>query len=880
MSLLPKIKRLCLVFEKNILIPIEKKVENIIIMLMKTIKKIYKICVKKFRSLNKKSSIKHIIKNIIATVFILGFIGTSIMLIWFANIDIPDLKNFNDRVVSQSTKIYDRTGTILLYDLNQNVKRTEVPLENISKNIQKASIAIEDADFYSHNGIRFSSIIRSVFANFLSGSFSQGGSTITQQVVKNSLLTKEKTITRKVKEAVLALKLEKTLTKDQILARYLNESPYGGTIYGVEEATQSFFGKPSKDVTLAESAYIAALPQAPSYFSPYGSHRDELDLRKNLVLKRMLDNKFITKLEYDSAKEEQVTFRAAVSTGIKAPHFVMFIKQYLETKYGEKMLQEGGIKVTTTLNYDIQKKAEEGVKEFALQNAKKFNASNAATVAIDPKTGQILMMVGSRDYFDKVIEGNYNVAINKRQPGSSFKPIVYATAFAKGFTPQTVLFDLKTQFSTSCDPANTTSSGGCYSPNNYDSRFRGPMSMKNALAQSINIPAVKALYLAGPDNVLETAKNMGITGLKQYSQYGFSMALGSAEVSLLDLTGAYSVFADEGIKNPTTGILKIEDREGNIIEEFKEQPTQVLSAGVADTISDILSDNDARAPSFGANSKLKVTGRTVAVKTGTTNDYKDAWTIGYTPQIVIGTWAGNNNNKPMDKSVAGLIIAPLWNSLITDVLKNIPDEPFPAPPAVATSTRSILRGFWQGGTTYTIDKTTGLLAGAYTPDSSKEERVLPDVHSILYWINKNDPTGPAPSNPSNDAQFRMWEYPVKIWAQSQGYGNIINPTISTTTDTVHNPDLAPKISLSLDPSDFTKDQRVTINLSVQTQFQVSRADYYINNAFIGSSANPPYTFNFVPKDAAVVDGQNTLKVIVYDSVLNKSSAEKVFTVTK
>jgi membrane peptidoglycan carboxypeptidase len=480
--------------------------------------------------MHKHKKIKHYKKALIYLLS-LAFIGLGIITFWISTFKMPDLKSFEERTVSQSTKIYDRTGEILLFDVNQDIKREVVPFADISPNIKKAVVAIEDAGFYNHGGIQIKAIIRAVFDNLTGGS--GGGSTITQQVIKNSLLTSEKAISRKLKEWVLAIKLDRTMSKDDILSIYLNENPYGGSIYGVEEAAQTFFKKKASDVTLAEAAYLAAIPNAPTYYSPYGNNKDKLDARKNLVLQRMLDNDLITKTEFEKSKKEVVTFLPKQGNSLKAPHFVEYIRAYLENKYGEKVVREDGLKVITTLNYDLQTKAEEIVKKYAFENKKNFNAENAAMVAIDPKTGEILVMVGSRDYFDQEIDGNFNVALAHRQPGSTFKPFVYATAFNKGYTPDTVLFDLPTEFQTTCDvqgkPIGNTNPDDCYMPENYDGKYLGPITLREALAQSRNVPAIKTLYLAGIKDSLETAKNMGITSLGNKDQYGLTLVLGGGE---------------------------------------------------------------------------------------------------------------------------------------------------------------------------------------------------------------------------------------------------------------------------------------------------------------------------------------------------------------
>jgi len=576
----------------------------------------------------------------------------------------------------------------------------------------------------------------------------------------------------------------------------LNEAPYGGNIYGVEQASTSFFGKHAKDLTLAEAAYLAAIPQAPTFYSPYGNHRDRLEERKNLVLEKMFENKFITKEEYQKTKEEKVEFRAKQTKGIKAPHFVMFIKKYLEKKYGEKALTEGGYKVITTLDYGLQKKAEEIVKKRALSNEKKFDAKNAALVAIDVKTGQILVMVGSRDYFDKEINGNFNVATAHRQPGSAFKPFVYATAFNEGYTPDTVVYDLKTEFSTYCRPDETTMLGKCYSPGNYDHIYRGPMTLRNALAQSVNIPAIKVLYLSGLQASLKTAKDLGIESLTNVARYGLTLVLGGGEVSLLDITSAYTVFADNGIRNPATGILEIQDSEGNVIEKFQSKARRVLPELSALYISSILSDNKARTPAFGSRSPLYFKGRDVAGKTGTTNDYRDAWTIGYTPQVAVGVWAGNNDNSSMVKKVAGFIVTPMWNTFMKVILAKYPDEKFKKPPMdYNKSLKPVLRGIWQGGVTYFVDEISGKLATKYTPAETKKEKVVKDYHSILYWVNKKDPLGPSPKNPNDDPQYPRWEYGVQKWVKEHGLVDDPKNEIPTEYDNVHIPALFPKIKI-------------------------------------------------------------------------------------
>jgi len=798
------------------------------------------------------------------------------ILIWVSTFKIPDLNAISERRITESTKIYDRTGEILLYDLHKDTKRTIVLFEEMSSYIKNAAVAIEDAEFYQHNGIKPKAIFRSILTNLSSMSYSQGGSTITQQVVKNSILTTEKKLTRKLKEWVLSLKLEKVMSKESILELYLNESPYGGNIYGIEEASLMFFGKKSDDLNLVESAYLAAIPQAPTYYSPYGNHRDELEERKNLVLKRMYENHFITKQEYSDGEKIKLEFQSKQNQGIQAPHFVMFIKEYLEQKYGSKVAEEG-YKIITTLDYELQQKAEEIVNKYALENEEKFNAENAAIVAIEAQTGQILVMVGSRNYFDEEIDGNFNITLAHRQPGSAFKPFVYATAFKKGYTPETIVFDLKTEFSTECNPdgtpINEEDEDKCYSPTNYDDVFRGPVSLRNALAQSINIPAVKTLYLTGLNDSLQTAKDLGIQSLTNTNRYGLTLVLGGGEVSLLDITTAYSVFANEGVANQYTGILKIE-KNGKIIENFNATPKNVLPKQTALLISNVLSDNKARTPAFGSRSPLYFEGKDVAAKTGTTNDYRDAWIIGYTPKIAVGAWAGNNDNSPMEKKVAGFVVAPMWNEFVNNVLQKYPDEKFENPEKLPLNEmKPILRGVWLGGKTYVIDKISKKLATEYTPEDLREEVVVQDVHSILYWVDRDNPQGPKPQQPEQNPQFDRWEYRVMEWALDNNLGTSTVSNIPVEFDDVHKPEFFPQFNI-INPNNidvYNKYQKIIINLIKQpSKFPILKVDYYINGVFIGSSQNQSL-FSFIPNDIQNIKSENTLKVVVYDNVFNKNT---------
>ncbi|HEY0011031.1 MAG TPA: PBP1A family penicillin-binding protein [Candidatus Paceibacterota bacterium] len=675
----------------------------------------------------------------------LVFLGGSIL--WVAFTPIPALNTFDPSKVAMSTKIYDRTGKTVLYDLNRDMRRTIVPLSDVSPNLQKATLAIEDSDFYSHGGISITGTARALLTDVVSMSFAQGGSTITQQVVKNTILTGKKSVIRKAQEWILAIRFEGEYTKDEILEFYFNVSPYGGTLYGAEASSRAFFGKSAKDLTLAEAAYMASIPQRPTYYSPYGNNREALDERKNLVLARMLKLEQITKEEHDAARNEKVAFSRQQNNSIIAPHFVFYIEQQLEEMYGPEVANQG-YSVISTLDVDLQREADTIVNRHAIANTSRFNASNAALVAIDPKTGQVLAMVGSRDYFDKEIDGNFNAALALRQPGSAFKPFVYAAAIAKGYTRDTIVFDLPTQFSTTCSPAdNQNGEPPCYAPGNFDDKFRGPMTFTTALAQSINIPAVKILYLAGIPNVLTLAKSMGLNTLGEPRDYGLSLALGAAEVRLLDLTAAFAGFGNEGMVNKPYGILSVSDAAGKTLDDFKPEPKRAIDPEVAREVSYMLSNNAARE---NAVNPFNFPGYDVAAKTGTTNESRDVWTVGYTPSIAIGVWAGNNNNAPMVKQTAGFIVAPMWNEVMRYALGKYPQEFFSAPPEIPADAPAALRGVYSGPT---------------------------GVHDILHWVNKDNPRSGGSSQ--GDGQYRYWEYPLSGWF----VGGMPDPNATTTAST-------------------------------------------------------------------------------------------------
>ena len=823
--------------------------------------------------------------------FVIGGAALAVTIAFFAiSINVPDLTSTSERVVAQSTKIYDRTGKILIYDIHGEEKRTVIPFEEIPRHIKNATIALEDNTFYQHSGIRPFAIARAFFSNIISGSVQQGGSTITQQLIKNTYLTPVRTITRKIKEIALALKIERKYTKDEILNLYLNQIPYGSSAYGIEAASQTFFEKGASELTLREATYLASLPKAPSYYSPCGKHADRLAARADFALNRMKELGFIDDSEYRDAVNERVKFSGSCFQKIVAPHFVIEVRDILNERFGEDFVEKEGYKVTTTLNADIQKNAEDIVKKYSEQIKENFNANNISVVAIDPKTGSVLAMVGSKDYFGKsypdgcaagiscLFDPQVNVSIMKRQPGSAFKPFVYATAFKKGYTPETSIFDLFTEFSPVCNPNGVAPQGvdpkTCYHPQNYDEKFRGPVTLREALAQSLNVPSVKLLYLAGINKSISTAMDFGITTLNDPDRFGLTLVLGGGEVSLLELSSAYSAFANNGARNKYQFIKKIEDANNNIIYESESQTSQVIDTNIAKVINDILSDNNARSPVFGEFSSLYIPGKNVAAKTGTTNDHRDAWIVGYTPSITIGAWAGNNDNTPMKKKVAGFIIAPIWKEIMENALMNFPEEKFEKPDPFA-ETKPVLRGEWRGGKEFVIDKISSKLATEYTPQKFQERKVVQSIHSILYWLNKDDPLGNPPENPSSDPQFKNWENSVRFWATSQNISDKENDIIPKEKDDVHIPEYFPKIeSIDLSPKKETykTNEVLYIYPKITSKYDIKQVDYFIGEEYIGSVSKNPFSIsiNLSLINNLLGAGNFEMRLKIYDSVENQS----------
>jgi len=593
--------------------------------------------------------------------------------------DLPRPEVFTERQIIQSTKIYDRTGQILLYEVYGEEKRTWVPLKNIPEYLKQAVISAEDSNFYHHFGVDLKGILRAILEDLKIGKPTYGGSTIPQQLIRSTFFSTEKTAQRKIREIILALELDSRYSKDQILEWYLNQIPFGQNTYGAEAASQTYFGKPVSEISLAEAATLAALIKAPYRLSPYGGNKEELLARKDYVLDRIEAKGYLGKEIIEKTKKEEIKF-IEKKIEIKAPYFTLWVKRQLEEKFGEDFLAREGLKIITSLDYDLQKIAEETVKKGVERN-KGYNAHNAGLVAISPKTGEVLAMtVGTGDYYatpepescqsgvNCLFDPKFNVVVGTkenpgRQPGSALKPFVYAAAFKKGYDDKTIVEDLPTNFG--------IWGGKEYIPKNYDGFFRGPVTLRQGLAQSLNIPSVKVLlYLAGLEDSIKTAQDCGITTLNP--PYGPSIVLGGKEVNLLEITSAYGVFANDGLVISPSAILKIEDSAGNIVEENKKTPKRVLESKIAKLINDILSDNEARAPIFGLRSPLYFENEQVAVKTGTTQNYRDGWTIGYTPSLSVGVWVGNNNNVPMSKEPGVVLAGPIFHEFLEKVLLKYP----------------------------------------------------------------------------------------------------------------------------------------------------------------------------------------------------------------
>ncbi len=583
--------------------------------------------------------------------------------------DLPSPQRLSQRPQSLTTKIYDRNGH-LLYKVFRGENRTPISLEELPAYVIQATIAIEDKDFYRHRGLSLQGILRAAYQNLFLGK-KTGGSTITQQLIKNALLTSEKTWRRKIKEAVLALLVERMYSKNQILEMYFNEVGYGGSAYGIEEASQRYFGKHARELSLAEAALLAGLPASPTRYSPFGHSPELAKERQAIVLRRMVEDGYVTDTQMKEVLARQIIL-APQETEILAPHFVMYVKDLLAQDYGEKMVEEGGLEVKTSLDLETQEMAQKVVNE-EIKKLGNLHITNGAALITNPKTGEILAMVGSKDYFAKDIDGNVNVTTALRQPGSSIKPVNYSIALENGFTPATLIDDSPITYQVPGQPP--------YSPQNYDLASHGQVSLRTALGSSYNVPAVKVLAAFGVQKMIQRGREMGITSWNNPSRYGLSLTLGGGEVKMTDMAVVFGVLANGGIRVDLNPILEVKDSRGKILENHSQgRESPVLNPGIAYLLTNILADNAARTPAFGGSSQLYIPNRPVAVKTGTTQNLRDNWTIGYSPSRLTAVWVGNNNGSAMSYVASGVTGAsPIWRRIMDSLLKDQPIEEFPEP---------------------------------------------------------------------------------------------------------------------------------------------------------------------------------------------------------
>ena len=801
---------------------------------------------------------------------IAGFLLLFVILPLFAfNLPSPD------KIVRRegfSTKILDRNG-LVLYDIYADQRRTPVESDDIPLYLKQATIAVEDKNFYKHSGFDPLGMLRGLSRIFTRG-YAQGGSTLTQQLVKNVLLSSERTIFRKLREFILAVQIERKYSKDEILQMYLNEAPYGGTAWGVEAATETYFGKKAKDLNLVESAILAGLPQRPSAYSPYSTTPDAYIGRASDVLRRMEEDGYITKEQEEAAKSELVDVKfQEKGASFKAPHFVQYVQKILEERYGASVVELGGLQVTTTLDLDLQEEAQKIVAE-EIAKVESQRITNGGTVVLDSQTGEILAMVGSKRFDDPDYDGQVNVTVASRQPGSSFKPITYATAFKEGYTPSTMIMDVETVF-----PGGEGQPD--YKPVNYDGEYRGPMQLRYTLGNSINVPAVKLLALVGIKDVLETAFDLGIESLpptkETLARVGLSLTLGGGEVKLLEITSAYGAFFNGGKKVEPLSILKVEDANGKVLEETKPKlGKRVLSEEVAFLISHILSDNSARTEVFGPNSALNIPGRQVAVKTGTTNDKRDNWTIGGTPQRVVGVWVGNNDNSSMLNVASGISGAsPIWRRVVMEALSGLPAVSFEATDKIITASVDRVSGYrehdgFAGRSEFFIKgqepgedtvhvklkvcKSDGKLA---TPSDiaggSYDEKEY-------FVFKEEDPT-------AGSGQSNKWQEGILSWTSGKqddryhppgdycGSSNTVNVEFNNPSD-----------------RDRINSSEFIVRIRPQSTGNITRVELYIDGISVRNFDGPPYEY----QAAEISDGVHKIKAVAKDE--NNNQSERTITV--
>lgn len=789
----------------------------------------------------KKSSKKKLFLKIIIGLFVLGLLSVVGIFAFYAT-QLPNPEKIEERTIKESTKIFDSSGEHLLYEAGE-IKRTRVDLKKVSPYLQKATITAEDDSFYQHPGIAVKSILRALWANLTNeGDGLQGGSTITQQFIKNVMFLERnkegdiigpapRTIPRKIKEAILSLELERRYSKDQILEFYLNQVSYGSNYYGIEAASENYFGKSAKDLSLAEAATLASLTRAPTH---YLKNDQDRRIRKNWILNRMVSLDFVKEEKAEKAKEKEIELTPSEDEQ-KAPYFLKEVRNRLREKYGEEY-KRMGLEVYTTLDYNLQKKAKETISQRISKNEERYGAENAAITTIDPQTGQILAMQGGRDFSETEVNiWTASEGISFQSPGSAFKPIVYTTAFKEGYTPRTMIWDVRTVFNKKKPDW----------PRNFDHKQRGPVKLKEGLAQSLNIPAVKTLYLAGLEKTINTAKSMGM--IKSFdpdldeTSPNLSMAIGGKNVVPLELIGAYGVFATEGERHPLHYIEKVVNNKGKAIYNPSPQTIKVLDKQVCRQINSILSNNELRSPAFGSRSWLYLA-PWAAAKTGTaTNndgDVTDAWTIGYTKDLVTGVWTGKNSNNALKDNASGSKVAgPIWWKFMEEATKDKEHEGF-TPPKKVNVSKPILKGEIPT-TTKKVDKVSGKLATSSTPEELIQQKEFYKAHSILWYVNKNNPRGDYPENPSSDPMFEKWEEGVNNWIKSKG-GKYSAPQ---EKDDLHTPEKQPEINLLSEEGGETQ---IEFEIKIEAPLEIKKVEVFYNNEKIATkkTSKEKHLFSF------------------------------------
>ncbi len=819
------------------------------------------------RSDSLKKSLKEKIKDkkfwfnffkVVLILFGIGILGVLFLFVWYAK-DLPS----PTKVVRRegfSSKVYDRNGNSL-YDIYTDAKREAVTFNKIPDYLKKATVAVEDKSFYTHKGFDILTPLRIIKNMFYFGKVT-GGSTLTQQLTRNVLLTTERSVTRKIKEIILSIQIEAKYSKDEILLMYLNEAPYGGMAWGVETASQQYFGKSVEKLDLAECVILAGLPQLPSVYSPYSSTPKAYINRSQHVLNRMVEDGYIKKdLADETIKEiENYQFKEETST-MAAPHFVLWIKEQLAKKYGESVIENGGLKITTTLDLDLQNQAQKIVAE-EVDKLKDKKVSNGAAIVTDPSNGQILAMVGSKDYFATDIGGNFNVVTQGlRQPGSSIKPITYLAALKKGYTAATMMMDT---------PVTFPGVGGQkdYSPQNYNGKFNGPMSMRTALGNSINTIAVKTLANVGVKNMLTLAYEMGLSTLEptteNMARFGLSVTLGGAEVKMIELANAYGAFANQGEKKDLVGILKVEDSSGRVLEEYKDvKGKQVMTSQEAFIISNILSDNSAREMTFGATNYLQISGHQVAAKTGTTNDKRDNWTIGWTPNLLTTVWVGNNDNSSMGSVVSGVSgAAPIWNKIMKYELAKIPKKDFPIPDKIVQLSVDKISGYsshdgFESKNEYFIDGTQPTIsdpihvklkvckdsAGVATPDDIANGNY---DEKEFFIVKEDDPI-------STDGKNR-WQEGIDGWIASQPNKDKYNPV----TSYCHSGGLV-NVGIDSPAHHSTVGSTFDVKINTNSTMKITEVKLWVDGVEKKTWSERPFETNMT-----LADGPHTIKVKATD----------------